>query len=65
MPVLDQSTCRQKDVYGGREQRILDSMVCAGTLDGGIDACGGDSGGPLACQVNGEYAANMTGITVR
>lgn len=55
VPVLDLQTCRQQDVYGGRDQSILDSMVCAGVLAGGVDACGGDSGGPLACQLHGWY----------
>jgi len=55
VPLLDLKTCRQTHVYGSKsQQRILDSMICAGTLDGGIDACGGDSGGPLACKINGE-----------
>lgn len=53
VPLLDLETCRHDDVYGGRHQFILDSMLCAGSLEGGVDACGGDSGGPLACQVNG------------
>ncbi|XP_022187033.1 serine protease 27 [Nilaparvata lugens] len=60
VPLLDLSTCRQSGVYGGRVQSILDSMLCAGPLEGGVDACGGDSGGPLACQVDGHFI--LTGV---
>lgn len=54
VPLLSLSTCRGSEVYGGRHQSILDSMLCAGLLEGGVDACGGDSGGPLACQEHGK-----------
>lgn len=54
VPLVPLDRCRSSDLYGGRKQPILDSMLCAGPLEGGIDACGGDSGGPLACEVNGK-----------
>lgn len=54
VPVLSTETCLRSDIYGGRQQPILNSMLCAGRLSGGTDACGGDSGGPLVCERDGR-----------
>lgn len=55
VPVISLDVCRGDNVYGGFHQTILDSMLCAGYLEGKIDACKGDSGGPLACSINGKW----------
>lgn len=65
VPLLNLTTCRQMDVYGAAgHQAILDSMICAGTLEGGVDACGGDSGGPLACKIDGKLTFEASHIVV-
>ncbi|XP_060797187.1 transmembrane protease serine 9 [Neoarius graeffei] len=43
--IIDQSECQQS--YG---PKLTANMMCAGSMEGGIDTCLGDSGGPLACR---------------
>ncbi|XP_069041476.1 trypsin-like [Lepisosteus oculatus] len=44
VPVLSQAQC--ETAYPGM---ITSTMMCAGYLEGGRDACNGDSGSPLVC----------------
>ncbi|XP_063697487.1 serine protease 27-like [Culicoides brevitarsis] len=60
VPIMDTEMCRNNSINGGRSQKILDSMLCAGSTDGGMDACAGDSGGPLACEYNNRFY--LTGL---
>lgn len=52
VPLLPDETCRAPYVYG--PDRIKAGMFCAGFLEGGVDACQGDSGGGLVCLVDGN-----------
>nr|Q5W960.1 RecName: Full=Snake venom serine protease HS112; Short=SVSP; Flags: Precursor [Bothrops jararaca]BAD66927.1 hypothetical protein [Bothrops jararaca] len=45
--LFNNTVCRE--AYNGLPAKTL----CAGVLQGGIDTCGGDSGGPLIC--NGQF----------
>lgn len=54
VPLYPEGECEQPWVYGAR---IKSGMFCAGYAEGGMDACHGDSGGPLMCRSKGRYAA--------
>ncbi len=52
VPLVSRAVCNQPQSYAGA---ISPGQVCAGFQAGGIDACVGDSGGPLMALEAGEF----------
>ncbi|XP_053161217.1 hyaluronan-binding protein 2 isoform X3 [Hemicordylus capensis] len=50
--LISQQRCNAPSAYNNR---LDESMLCAGNLQRRADTCQGDSGGPLACVKNGSY----------
>uniref|UniRef100_A0A8C9CIB9 Serine protease 22 n=1 Tax=Phocoena sinus TaxID=42100 RepID=A0A8C9CIB9_PHOSS len=51
VPIIDSAVCSRLYWRGAGQDAITEDMLCAGYLEGKRDACLGDSGGPLMCQV--------------
>uniref|UniRef100_A0A8C5LLU1 Coagulation factor XI n=1 Tax=Leptobrachium leishanense TaxID=445787 RepID=A0A8C5LLU1_9ANUR len=57
LPILSTEQCQTKYL----SKKIDNDVVCAGYEHGTIDACKGDSGGPLTCQIDKTWY--LIGIT--
>ncbi|KAL3311952.1 Plasma kallikrein [Cichlidogyrus casuarinus] len=53
------SMCKNVPQY---RNKITESMICAGHLQGGMDACKGDSGGPLMCYDKSTSCWTQIGV---
>ncbi len=60
VPLLSVSSCQER--YASSELTILDSHLCAGFPEGGVDTCVADSGGPIFLS-DGEGGFLQLGIT--
>ncbi|CAH1781863.1 unnamed protein product [Owenia fusiformis] len=51
VPIIDRTHCIAESNYTANDDLSI-TMVCAGSIAGGIDTCQGDSGGPLVTQMS-------------
>merc|ERR550519_2358125 len=54
LPIVSDEQCESEMREKGWDITITEGMLCAGGV-GGEDSCGGDSGGPLTVEVDGQH----------
>lgn len=62
VPIVSRKVCAKAYNSSISRRKVTDNMICAGFAKGGIDACGGDSGGPLTCYDIKEQRYFLGGI---
>ncbi|XP_022654512.1 trypsin-1-like isoform X2 [Varroa jacobsoni] len=56
LPIISREKCQQMFMKSGHVKKIHEYFLCAGYDEGKLDACEGDSGGPLSVQrPNGQW----------
>lgn len=62
LPVISNKRCQAMYYKSGHEKRITEMDLCAGYARGGMDACEGDSGGPLIIRRPNDQRWTLAGI---
>lgn len=62
LPIMSNKRCQAMYNKAGHDKRITDLDLCAGYAKGGMDACEGDSGGPLFVRRPDDFRWVLAGI---
>lgn len=62
LPVISNKRCQSMYKRAGHDKEITEMDLCAGYAKGGMDACEGDSGGPLIVRRPNDHRWTLAGI---
>lgn len=62
LPIISNKRCQTMYKKAGHDKEITEMDLCAGYAKGGMDACEGDSGGPLIVRRPNDHRWSLAGI---